>query len=354
MRAAPLALVVALAAAASAQTPADSLAADSAAAVRAAPRAVTVALPERGVFYYRAGPPGGVRIRSRRGRPQAAEAPLARVPAADTTARLAARTGEPTAAEGITRLDLALLEERLLRAIDRRLGSLDTGRPRASDPLLIDRDRPPVVVVTPGAPVAPARPSPVSPPPPSPDRGDRPPAAQPTPAAPAEGTPPIDLVEEIERAILDTGLFRTTRVHFEFGEAGLLPVSEESLRAVAAVLRRYPALRVEIGGHTDAVSSDAFNLALSERRALSVASFLVDAGVDAGRLRAAGYGEGRPVATNETETGRALNRRVEFRVLNPGAADREQRRLREAAPTENETLRRLLREEIERARREDG
>jgi OOP family OmpA-OmpF porin len=72
---------------------------------------------------------------------------------------------------------------------------------------------------------------------------------------------------------------------------------------------------MEISGHTDSDGSEADNLALSERRAGAVADYLTAAGVDAERLVAVGYGESRPVRENETEQGKAANRRIEFRVL---------------------------------------
>ncbi|MEL6616135.1 MAG: OmpA family protein, partial [Bacteroidota bacterium] len=142
---------------------------------------------------------------------------------------------------------------------------------------------------------------------------------RPEPLAP-EAAPPT--VEEIERDILDTGLFRTTYVLFAFAKSNLLPVSERTLNAVATVLQRYPELRIEIGGHTDNVGSDATNDRLSGERAAAAAAYLVASGVASDRLRAVGYGERLPVASNETDTGRALNRRVEFVVLNPEAGQR--------------------------------
>lgn len=132
---------------------------------------------------------------------------------------------------------------------------------------------------------------------------------------PGVNTDPEVTPEVVERAILDTGLFRTSRVFFAFGEADLLPVSRGVLDTISDVLLRYPELRIQVGGHTDAISSDAFNLELSQRRAASVVDYLVASGIDRRQLEAVGYGEARPVATNETETGRALNRRVEFVVL---------------------------------------
>ena len=237
----------------------------------------------------------------------------------------------------MTRLDLVLLEQSLLRALDERIADLIASQSRASVPLT-PRTPAPVVVLP---------------------RDRDAPAATPTPPAQPQAARPLTpapdpLVAEVERAILDTGLFRSTRVHFEFGEATLLPVSEATLDAVADVLRRYPALRVRVGGHTDAVSSAAFNLRLSQRRADAVRDYLVGGGVAAGRVEAVGFGEGQPVASNETETGRALNRRVEFVVLNPEAAREETRTLREATPAEAPSLRDLIRQELERLREADG
>jgi outer membrane protein OmpA-like peptidoglycan-associated protein len=70
-----------------------------------------------------------------------------------------------------------------------------------------------------------------------------------------------------------------------------------------------------IEGNTDSVGSDQYNQRLSERRAASVKTYLVNKGVNAGILDTVGYGESRPVATNDTAEGRAKNRRVEFKVV---------------------------------------
>lgn len=127
-------------------------------------------------------------------------------------------------------------------------------------------------------------------------------------------------VETVERRLIDTGAFRAFEVNFAFGESTLQPRATRTLDAVGAVLGRYPDLRVEIGGHTDAVGADAFNQRLSEARAEAVRAYLIDRfGVAPERLAARGYGEGQPIASNESRSGRALNRRVEFTVLNPRA-----------------------------------
>lgn len=313
---------------------------------------VTVPLPNgRGIFYYRAGDgPGGIRIRSTT-RPAAPALPPEAEPDRPAVLPVGPSTSgrDPEAADRVTRLDLLLLERNLLDAIDRRLAALDRGVRRSAPDIGAPAAQPPVIVL-PGQP-APALPpavTPVDPPPAVP-------AVDPVSPAPAPPRPGGVTVEEVERAILDTGLFRTTTVNFEFARATLLPVSARTLDALVAVLLRYPDLRIEVGGHTDNVGSDATNDRLSQRRAEAVVDYLAAQGVARARLSAVGFGERRPVATNGTETGRALNRRVEFVVLNPEAAERARRTIREeAAPDDRDELRRLLREELERLRREDG
>lgn len=90
------------------------------------------------------------------------------------------------------------------------------------------------------------------------------------------------------------------------------PVLDE----VADTLKRYPEVRAEIAGHTDWNNSDAYNQALSERRATSVMDYLISKGVAANRMTAKGYGESKPIADNNAEDGRFQNRRVELRILN--------------------------------------
>ncbi len=106
-------------------------------------------------------------------------------------------------------------------------------------------------------------------------------------------------------------------VNFAFNSAELTPESKKVLdqdRDVAR-LKGEPDIRVEVAGHTDSVGSDAYNQKLSERRAQSVVDYLVSIGVDPKRLKAVGYGKKQPVASNDTEAGRAQNRRVELQVF---------------------------------------
>lgn len=85
-----------------------------------------------------------------------------------------------------------------------------------------------------------------------------------------------------------------------------------TLEEVASVLNEYPKTAVVVQGHTDSTGSEELNQALSERRANSVRNYLVSRGVDAGRMAAVGMGEGYPVASNDSESGRQENRRVDI------------------------------------------
>jgi len=104
-------------------------------------------------------------------------------------------------------------------------------------------------------------------------------------------------------------------INFEFDSDRLTVPSQTVLNEIVGTLRGQSGLYVEIGGHTDSIGSDAYNDNLSQRRANSVMRYLVAQGVDASHLSARGYGERRPIASNNTEDGRAENRRVEFKVL---------------------------------------
>lgn len=104
-------------------------------------------------------------------------------------------------------------------------------------------------------------------------------------------------------------------VNFEFNKAVLTSTARQILRNVAQTLRDSPGFQVEIEGHTDSIGSSSYNLELSQRRADSVKQFLVEQGASANRLYTRGYGETRPIASNDTDPGRATNRRVELRVV---------------------------------------
>lgn len=101
---------------------------------------------------------------------------------------------------------------------------------------------------------------------------------------------------------------------FELNSATLTHASENTLRRIAESLKSQTDFRIEVAGHTDSTGTAAYNDVLSQKRADSVRRFLTAQGVDSDRVSARGYGEMEPVASNESVSGRAMNRRVEFRV----------------------------------------
>jgi outer membrane protein OmpA-like peptidoglycan-associated protein len=105
-------------------------------------------------------------------------------------------------------------------------------------------------------------------------------------------------------------------VFFDTGEAIIKPESFDELDKFVSMLQQNMRVRVEIGGHTDNVGTPELNLKLSQRRAAAVKSYLTSRGVDAKRVTAVGYGETEPIVSNDDEEGgRAINRRVEFKVI---------------------------------------
>ena len=88
------------------------------------------------------------------------------------------------------------------------------------------------------------------------------------------------------------------------------PILDEAVR----VLKESGDVSVSIEGHTDSTGPEQYNLGLSQRRAAAVSGYLSENGIDAGRLQTSGFGEEKPVASNETREGRAQNRRVELKV----------------------------------------
>jgi len=104
-------------------------------------------------------------------------------------------------------------------------------------------------------------------------------------------------------------------VNFDFDKSVIRPDAAVILDEVVSILSGKPDVRVRVAGHTDAAGPDDYNQGLSERRAASVRKYLGEHGIAAANLTSVGFGESRPIATNETREGRALNRRVELEVL---------------------------------------
>jgi len=104
-------------------------------------------------------------------------------------------------------------------------------------------------------------------------------------------------------------------VFFDFNKTTLKPESFPELNRIVGLMTDKPGLQIEIAGHADAIGTEEYNLALSERRAKAVAKYLVDKGISKGRITAVFFGEGNPVDSNNTLDGRKRNRRVEFKIL---------------------------------------
>ncbi len=125
---------------------------------------------------------------------------------------------------------------------------------------------------------------------------------------PAPAPPPAPAPKPAPERIVLRG------VNFDFDKATIRPDARVILDEAASLLAKNAGTRVSVEGHTDAVGSDAYNQKLSDRRAAAVVQYLTGKGVPAGSLSAKGFGESKPVSSNETKDGRAMNRRVELRV----------------------------------------
>jgi len=123
-----------------------------------------------------------------------------------------------------------------------------------------------------------------------------------------------DLAEE-ELLQLTSTLGEFADAYFEFDDFKVTEASYPILDQVVTILNRYPAIRLEIAAHTDNMGSFEYNTMLSQNRTQSMIDYLVSQGIDSSRLVGKGYGESRPIASNSTEEGRMMNRRVEFIIL---------------------------------------
>ena len=108
---------------------------------------------------------------------------------------------------------------------------------------------------------------------------------------------------------------RLNNVFFDFDKWDLRGESFLELNRVVKLLTENPSVEIEMSAHTDSKGSDEYNFKLSDNRARSVMEYIISKGIDPGRITSHGYGETVPVATNDTDEGRQLNRRVEFKIL---------------------------------------
>ncbi|MEX0361497.1 MAG: OmpA family protein [Allomuricauda sp.] len=120
-----------------------------------------------------------------------------------------------------------------------------------------------------------------------------------------------EVTEEVQKQLNDYA--RT--ILFDTGKSSIKAESTSVMVDIIQILNEYPNAKFTVEGHTDSVGSAKLNQSLSEKRANSVRDFLIDKGINAGRLTAIGYGEDKPIATNNTRAGRTQNRRVEINLI---------------------------------------
>jgi OOP family OmpA-OmpF porin len=133
----------------------------------------------------------------------------------------------------------------------------------------------------------------------------------------ADSTDYLELTRTFELEKLDVNeSFTLHNIFFEYNSAELTRESTSELRRLGTLLSERKRLRIEVGGHTDNIGSDEFNLDLSARRARAVREYLLKvSGIEPVRVMSRGFGARAPVATNDSDEGRQANRRVEFRIV---------------------------------------
>jgi len=129
-------------------------------------------------------------------------------------------------------------------------------------------------------------------------------------AGPASNQGCPEVTKEIQKQLNDYAKV----IYFDSGKASFKPETISTLEKVVAILVQYPTAEFDVEGHTDSQGSAKFNMALSQRRAEAVVTYLKEHGVKS-KLNAKGYGEDRPIASNRTRAGRAKNRRVEINLV---------------------------------------
>jgi outer membrane protein OmpA-like peptidoglycan-associated protein len=124
-----------------------------------------------------------------------------------------------------------------------------------------------------------------------------------------------EVAQDLMLAPIEKGqTIRLNNLFFDTGRSDLRSESRSELNRVVELMKGNPTLTISIEGHTDSVGEDAANLVLSEQRAKAVKDFLISAGIGADRLKSRGFGRTKPVGPNDSDEGRAQNRRVEFTI----------------------------------------
>lgn len=125
----------------------------------------------------------------------------------------------------------------------------------------------------------------------------------------------VNFVQDNSKMVDKDTWFNFDRLLFETNESTLMPESQEQLTNIAEILKAFPNVKVKIGGYTDNTGDPTFNQRLSTDRAFNVKAELEKLGVEGSRMEAEGYGDKHPVADNNTEEGRQMNRRIAMRVV---------------------------------------
>lgn len=126
----------------------------------------------------------------------------------------------------------------------------------------------------------------------------------------------IEIVKDVALKKVEVGSIIVLRnIFFDFDKATIRPESANELDRLIKLLNENPTIKIELGSHTDSKGSDEYNMKLSDNRSQSVVSYLISKGIPSDRLTAKGYGETKPIDTNDTDEGRQNNRRTEFKIL---------------------------------------
>jgi len=120
--------------------------------------------------------------------------------------------------------------------------------------------------------------------------------------------------DRVQTEPAQTQVITLSDVMFVFNQSDLTPTAKSELDAMMSQFEDADVVSIKVVGHTDSVGSDAYNQVLSERRASSVAEYLISQGVAPNKVTSEGKGESQPIADNETDEGRAKNRRVELHI----------------------------------------
>jgi outer membrane protein OmpA-like peptidoglycan-associated protein/tetratricopeptide (TPR) repeat protein len=126
----------------------------------------------------------------------------------------------------------------------------------------------------------------------------------------------LEVIKDVQLKNVSIGTKIVLRnIFFDFDKATLKTESTAELERLIKLLTDVPQMKIEIGGHTDSKGSDEYNMNLSAKRAKSVVDYLISHGIAAERLKSNGYGETQPMSSNDSDEGRALNRRTEFTII---------------------------------------